>query len=97
MTQAIADAKTKLKDQEFKAKLNLVIDKAKVSKVIKEAFAKKGLEYQASPSDVRNARILEIQQRMEQRQKKFDGQVKKSNASMKKLGIFMVERWKHLW
>lgn len=86
MTQAIADAKTKLKDQEFKAKLNLVIDKAKVSKAIKEAFAKKGLEYQASPSDVRNARILEIQQRMEQRQQKFNGQVKKSNASMRKLG-----------
>lgn len=86
MTQAIADAKTKLKDQEFKAKLNLVIDKAKVSKAIKEAFAKKGLEYQATPSDVRNARILEIQQRMEQRQQKFNGQVKKGNASMRKLG-----------
>lgn len=86
MTQAIADAKTKLKDQEFKAKLNLVIDRAKVSKAIKEAFAKKGLEYQATPSDVRNARILEIQQRMEQRQQKFNGQVKKSNASMRKLG-----------
>lgn len=86
MTQAIADAKTKLKDQEFKAKLNLVIDKAKVSKAIKEAFAKKGLEYQATQSDVRNARILEIQQRMEQRQQKFNGQVKKGNASMRKLG-----------
>ena len=86
MTQAIADAKTKLKDQEFKAKLNLVIDKAKVSKAIKEAFAKKGLEYQATSSDVRNARILEIQQRMEQRQQKFNGQVKKGNASMRKLG-----------
>lgn len=86
MNQAIADAKANLKKHEFKAKLNLVIDKAKVSKAIKEAFAKKGLEYQASPSDVRNARILEIQQRMEQRQKKFDGQVKKSNTSMKKLG-----------
>lgn len=85
MTQAIADAKTKLKDQEFKAKLNLVIDKAKVSKAIKEAFAKKGLEYQASPSDVRNARILEIQQRMEHRQKKFTGQVDNSNKSMNRM------------
>ena len=85
MTQAIADAKTKLKDQEFKAKLNLVIDKAKVSKAIKEAFAKKGLEYQATPSDVRNARILEIQQRMEHRQKKFTGQVDNSNKSMNRM------------
>lgn len=85
MTQAIADAKANLKKHEFKAKLNLVIDKAKVSKAIKEAFAKKGLEYQASPSDVRNARILEIQQRMEHRQQKFTGQVDNSNKSMNRM------------
>lgn len=86
VSKAISEAKAELKKHEFKAKLNLVVDKAKVSKAIKEAFAKKGLEYNASPSDVRNARILEIQQRMEHRQAKFDGQVKKSKKSMDSLG-----------
>lgn len=87
--QAIADVKSQLKKETFKAKLNLVVDRAEVSKAIKEAFAQKGLEYAATPSDVRNARILEIQQKMLHRQKKFDGQVKKSASSTNKLGSSM--------
>ena len=85
ISQAINEVKTELKKKSFEAKLNLVIDRAKISKVIKEAFAKKGLEYQVSPSDVRNARILEIQQRMEHRQKRFNGEVDKSNKSMTRM------------
>ena len=87
--QAIADIKAKLKNETFKAKLELVVDKAKVSKAVKAALEKQGLNYNTTASDVRAKKIEEIQQRMTIRQKKFDGQVKKSASSTNKLGSSM--------
>lgn len=84
--QAIDDIKSKLKNETFKAKLELVIDKAKVSKAVKAALAKQGLNYNTTASDVRAKRIEEIQQKMDIRQKKFNSTLNKSVKNTKSLG-----------
>lgn len=95
ISQAISEVKTELKKKSFEAKLNLVIDKAKISEVIKAAFAKKGLEYNATPSDVRNTRILEIQQKMLLRQNKFNESLNRSVQHTGKLssGLSKATDW----
>lgn len=87
--QAIDDIKAKLKNETFKAKLELVVDKAKVSKAVKAALEKQGLNYNTTASDVRAKRIEEIQQKMDIRQKKFNGTLSKSVKNTKSLGSGM--------
>lgn len=53
-----------LKGKTFKANVDVVIKTASVQDAIKQAFAKAGMNYNTTASDVRAQRILEIQQRM---------------------------------
>lgn len=56
-----------LKGQVFSADLKLRIKSASVQDAIRDAFAKAGMKYNTTASDVRAARIAEIQQRMAMR------------------------------
>lgn len=53
-----------LKGKTFKANVDVVVKTASVQDAIKQAFAKAGMNYNTTASDVRAQRILEIQQRM---------------------------------
>lgn len=59
--QHVRDA---LKGKLFKADLKLTIKQASVQDAIKQAFAKAGMNYNTTASDVRAARVDEIRQRM---------------------------------
>lgn len=52
-TQLVANIKSTLKNNRFDAKVSLVVDKAKVQDAIKRAFARAGLNYNTTASDVR--------------------------------------------
>lgn len=56
-----------LKGQVFSADLKLRIKSTSVQDAIRDAFAKAGMKYNTTASDVRAARIAEIQQRMAMR------------------------------
>ena len=64
LRKSIEDA---LKGNTYEAKVKLVVDKAQVSDAIKQAFAKAGVQYNTTASDVRQQRILDIQARMAER------------------------------
>ena len=64
LRQSIRDA---LIGQEFKANLSLVVNKASVQDAVRQAFARAGMNYNTSASDVRQQRILDIQARMAER------------------------------
>lgn len=61
LTKSITDA---LKGKSFSADLKLVVRTATVQDAIRQAFAKAGMNYNTTASDVRAQRIAEIQQRM---------------------------------
>ena len=61
LTNSVSNA---LKGKVFTADLKLAIKSATVQDAIKQAFAKAGLQYNTTASDVRAQRIAEIQQRM---------------------------------
>lgn len=61
LTNSVSNA---LKGKVFTADLKLDIKSATVQDAIKQAFAKAGLQYNTTASDVRAQRIAEIQQRM---------------------------------
>ena len=61
LTKSVSDA---LKGKTFSADLKLVVRNADVHDAIRQAFAKAGMQYNTTASDVRAARIQEIQQRM---------------------------------
>lgn len=54
-----------LKGQTFKAHVNMVVDKAKVDDAIKKAFARAGMRYDTTASDLRAAKIAAIQTKAE--------------------------------
>lgn len=64
LTKSVSDA---LKGKTFSADLKLVVKTAEVQDAIRQAFAKAGMNYNTTASDVRAARIAEIQQRMAMR------------------------------
>lgn len=64
LRKSIEDA---LKGNTYEAKVKLVVDKAQVSDAIKQAFAKAGVQYNTTASDVRQQRILDIKARMAER------------------------------
>lgn len=55
-----------IEGQAYRAKVEVIIDKASVSKAVREAFNRAGMNYNTSAGDVRSQRILEIQARMAQ-------------------------------
>ncbi|MGR4860048.1 replicative DNA helicase [Bacteroides pyogenes] len=54
-----------LKGQTFKAHVNMVVDKAKVDDAIKKAFARAGMRYDTTASDLRAAKIDAIRTKAE--------------------------------
>ena len=64
LTKSVSDA---LKGKTFSADLKLVVKTAEVQDAIRQAFAKTGMNYNTTASDVRAARVAEIQQRMAMR------------------------------
>ena len=64
LTKSVSDA---LKGKTFSADLKLVVKKAEVQDAIRQAFSKAGMNYNTTASDVRAARVAEIQQRMAMR------------------------------
>lgn len=57
-----------LKNKTFKAKVDLVVGKAQVQDAIRAAFRQAGLQYNTTASDVRTARIREIDSRTRSRE-----------------------------
>lgn len=64
LTKSVSDA---LKGKTFSADLKLVVKTSEVQDAIRQAFSKAGMNYNTTASDVRAARIAEIQQRMAMR------------------------------
>lgn len=64
LTKSVSDA---LKGKTFSADLKLVVKTAEVQDAIRQAFSKAGMNYNTTASDVRAARVAEIQQRMAMR------------------------------
>lgn len=64
LAKSVSDA---LKGKTFSADLKLVVKTAEVQDAIRQAFSKAGMNYNTTASDVRAARVAEIQQRMAMR------------------------------
>lgn len=64
LTKSVSDA---LRGKTFSADLKLVVKTAEVQDAIRQAFSRAGMNYNTTASDVRAARVAEIQQRMAMR------------------------------
>lgn len=82
--------KAALEGEQFK--IDVIIDKANTTKLVQEALAKHGYDFNVSPSNVRAERISEIQQRMAEMQERNNAALAKYKAQIENINKLSTEK-----